>query len=308
MAWAKLHTDILGDPKLLRAARKGAKSLVVLPWLIAFAQQADDEGRLTVGGEPAEAEDIAALLPGVTARQVADCLAALEGIGVLARAGQTLRFAAWERRAGKPSDSVSAIRERVQKHRETKRAARAQGTDSPAFVTPCNAESVTPGNALDTEEEEEGEEEGEKNRIETHTRRARVTPASALPAASPPAGCPAGFDAAWARYPRRAGGNPRRDAEQAWTARLREGADPAAMLAGVERYRAYCEAEGQIGTRFVMQAARFFGPSRRYEEPWLAGDALTEGETADDRALEARAAAVQAQIDADQAWLAGRGA
>jgi hypothetical protein len=46
MTWAKLYTDILSDPKLMRAARLGHEQLQLLPWFVVFAKQADDRGRL----------------------------------------------------------------------------------------------------------------------------------------------------------------------------------------------------------------------------------------------------------------------
>jgi hypothetical protein len=176
MAWAKLDTDILCDPKLMRAARKGAKGLHLLPWLIAFAKEADDEGRLTVGGEPAEPEDIADLIPGVTPRMVAECIDSLSRIKVLVPDGGALKLAAWERRSGaKPSDSKEAIRERVTAHRERKRNA--------VDVTPGNALQVDDGNATEKRREEKSREE-----IEGEKRRSR-TRSKALPAVagSPPA-------------------------------------------------------------------------------------------------------------------------
>lgn len=161
MAWAKLHTEILGDPKLMRAARKGARELVFLPWLIAFAKQADDSGRLTVGSEPAEAADIAPLIPGATTKAVALALASLETIGVLARDDDALRFTRWDVRSeSKPSDSPSAIGERVKRLRDKKRKAEAVTTGNALPETPCNALHVTPDNATEKrrEEEKRGEE------------------------------------------------------------------------------------------------------------------------------------------------------
>lgn len=76
------------------------------------------------------------------------------------------------------------------------------------------------------------------------------------------------FDSAWAEYPKRAGGNSRRDALKAWNARLAAGDTAGAMLAGVRRYAEFCAATGKIGTEFVKQAATFFGPSRHFAEPW----------------------------------------
>jgi hypothetical protein len=163
MPWAKLHTDILGDPKLMRAARKGARDLIYLPWLIAFAKLADDAGRLTVGEDPAEAADIAPLIPGASVKSVAVALASLESIGILARDDGALRFTRWEVRSeAKPSDSASAIGERVKRFRDKQRNA-----DSNALPeTPSNALRETLDNATEKRREEEKREEerrGERN-------------------------------------------------------------------------------------------------------------------------------------------------
>lgn len=78
------------------------------------------------------------------------------------------------------------------------------------------------------------------------------------------------FETAWAAYPKRGGGNSKRDAWKAWSARRKAGEDVGAIYAGIVRYAAYCAATGAIGTVYVMQAARFFGPSHTYEETWDA--------------------------------------
>ncbi len=172
--WVKLHTDILGDPKLMRAARKGARGLEYTPWLIAFARQAGDLGRLTIAGEPAEPEDIAAQIPGARAAQVKAGLEALVTLGVLAGDQDgVLRFAQWAARQQKPSDSRESVRERVRHHRQT-----TDGTGGAVDVTPCNAlhgpldvtprnalhtpQDVTPRNALPRARSREGEGEGEE--------------------------------------------------------------------------------------------------------------------------------------------------
>ena len=153
--FAKLWTDILADPKLMRAARKGAKQLVLLPWLIAFAQKCDDDGRLTVNGEPAETIDLASQMPGVSEKQVAQALAALENIGILVRDyDDALRFSAWEHRAGKPSDTRERVAQRVAKHRERKRQQRGEKASA---EPESNAAYVTPRNALEEEEEKDQE-------------------------------------------------------------------------------------------------------------------------------------------------------
>lgn len=77
------------------------------------------------------------------------------------------------------------------------------------------------------------------------------------------------FLEAWAMYPKRSGGNPRKAAWTAWRARIRAGdATAEDMAAGVGRYAAYCKAGGDIGTRFVMMASTFFGPGGHYLEAY----------------------------------------
>jgi hypothetical protein len=75
-----------------------------------------------------------------------------------------------------------------------------------------------------------------------------------------------GFEDAWQRYPKRSGNNPKADALRAWRARLAESIQAEALIEAVVRYSASCEAEGITGTKFVMQAATFFGPSKRFEQ------------------------------------------
>lgn len=144
--WAKLHTDIIGDEKLMRAARKGARQLVLLPWLIAFAKKADDQGRLSVNGEPADPIDMASGFPGVTEKQVSQCISELENLGILVRDGEFLRFGAWEKRSGhdrkKPSDSPERVKERVNRHRQRSQVVEPQ--QPPSIVTPGVTPPVTP--------------------------------------------------------------------------------------------------------------------------------------------------------------------
>lgn len=103
------------------------------------------------------------------------------------------------------------------------------------------------------------------------------------------------FAEAWQQYPKRAGANPRREAEQAWNARVREGVDPAVMLDGVKRYRAFLEATGKVGSEFVQQGKRFFGKARSFEEHWQVVDAEPDLLTEQIR-----------REEDDEAWLAGR--
>lgn len=201
MAWAKVHTDMLGDTKLMRAHRKGAGKLELVPWLILFAKAADDDGRLTVGGEPAEPEDIAEGIPGVTPADVAECIKGLESHtrNCLVRDPDgALRLVNWGKRQDKPSNKPEAVRDRVQKHRDRKRAERdaqpapddrpeaeAGGADD---VTPGNAEDVTPRNATEEKrgEEKRGEAEGDSLSAPGERVTADVTQQANPPAPSRP--------------------------------------------------------------------------------------------------------------------------
>ncbi len=76
------------------------------------------------------------------------------------------------------------------------------------------------------------------------------------------------FEAAWKAYPKREGANPKNKALSSWNARRKEGVSTEDMMQGVIRYAAYCTVKGSIGTEYVMQAQRFFGKGREYENVW----------------------------------------
>lgn len=88
---------------------------------------------------------------------------------------------------------------------------------------------------------------------------------------------PDDFEALWAAYPRRSGGNNKRSAFRQYTARLREGHTHAEMLAGVERYAEYVRSEGKEWTPYVKLAATFLGRDCHFEDTFMA-----EGGTLDD--------------------------
>lgn len=81
-------------------------------------------------------------------------------------------------------------------------------------------------------------------------------------------GYPEAFELVWKKYPKRPGSNPKNKAFHAWRARVKEGADPADILAGTIRYANYIRDTGRQNTEFIMQAVRFFGASLEYENEW----------------------------------------
>lgn len=77
------------------------------------------------------------------------------------------------------------------------------------------------------------------------------------------------FETAWKALPGRGGANnPKLAAWKAWKARIRAGVKADAMLAGAQRYRAFCDATGKTGTEHAMQGVTFFGPNGTWEQPF----------------------------------------
>lgn len=83
--------------------------------------------------------------------------------------------------------------------------------------------------------------------------------------ATPP-DVPPEFDQVRQRYPKRAGSQPWPNALRAIRARLGEGHTWQELIAGVDRYAAFVRATGKERTEIVLQAATFFGPSKRFLE------------------------------------------
>lgn len=70
----------------------------------------------------------------------------------------------------------------------------------------------------------------------------------------------ADFATFWARYPKRLGANPRVAAEKAYAKAIKAGADPAAILHGVERLTV--EQRKDIGTPYIPQAVTWLNQER----------------------------------------------
>ncbi|WP_186031886.1 YdaU family protein [Burkholderia gladioli] len=74
------------------------------------------------------------------------------------------------------------------------------------------------------------------------------------------------FETAWKAFPKREGSNSKQAALGAWRARIREGESGQRLIAAVRAYAAAMTKDGSAGTRYVKQAATFFGPHRHYAE------------------------------------------
>lgn len=92
------------------------------------------------------------------------------------------------------------------------------------------------------------------------------------------------FLEAWALYPTRRGGNPRRMALRAWIARVRaKEATPEQLYLATVNYRKYCVGAQAEGTPYVLHGATFYGPNERWRDFLEAST-----ETEDDMAREIR--------------------
>jgi hypothetical protein len=90
-----------------------------------------------------------------------------------------------------------------------------------------------------------------------------LTDISKIPAEKPDVG----FDPVWDAYPRRQGGNSRKNAEARYRKAVRAGVDPEAILAGVRAYAAHCDATGKTGTEFVKTAEAWLN-GQLWESDW----------------------------------------
>ena len=82
------------------------------------------------------------------------------------------------------------------------------------------------------------------------------------------------FLTAWHAYPPRPNHN-KQLAYKAWCARIKEGCDPAAMIAGTHRYANYIRSVGRWGTEYVKMAATFWGPCHHFENTYDSETILT---------------------------------
>lgn len=76
------------------------------------------------------------------------------------------------------------------------------------------------------------------------------------------------FEELWSIFPKRQGSNPKQSASIAVQARLRAGETFAVLREGTLAYRAYCDAKGDTGGEYVMQAVRFYGRNQEYLLDW----------------------------------------
>lgn len=74
------------------------------------------------------------------------------------------------------------------------------------------------------------------------------------------------FETAWGYYPKRLGSNSKITAFKAFSARVAMGVSPHDLISATANYQSLCTANGNINTSYVMQAQRFYGVAKEYEQ------------------------------------------
>jgi hypothetical protein len=81
----------------------------------------------------------------------------------------------------------------------------------------------------------------------------------------------------WPEYPKRLGNNPKKAARGKYVSRRKGGVPKADMLDGAVRYRKYCEAADQVGTKFVLMAQTWLGErTEGWTQEWTAPKQRTD--------------------------------
>jgi hypothetical protein len=79
---------------------------------------------------------------------------------------------------------------------------------------------------------------------------------------------PADFELLWSAYPKRSGSNNKQAAYRQFQARLAEDIAFDAMYDGTQRYAAWAQATGKVGTELVKMASTFLGRDQHFAEAW----------------------------------------
>lgn len=97
---------------------------------------------------------------------------------------------------------------------------------------------------------------------------------------------PSRFEEFWTAYPRREGPNPRKPAESKFNALVKTGLDPQMLIDAVKKLATDEAGRGNIGTRFVPQAATWLNQQRWSDHAAVAALAEAAGTTVSELQLE----------------------
>lgn len=74
------------------------------------------------------------------------------------------------------------------------------------------------------------------------------------------------FENCWKAYPKRFGSNSKQETYKQWQNRIKEKETIENLLLATQHYARFAELTEKIGTEYVMQAQRFYGKRREYEQ------------------------------------------
>lgn len=184
------------------------------------------------GGELPHLEDMAIQLR-VTTAKATEIVTALVKAGLLDKTEMGFTPHNWQGRQYKSDVST----ERVKRFRNGKR------------------------NVSETARETK-DETFQKRPQRTETETETDSKALALGADAPCARASDRFAEFWSAYPRRDGPNPRKPAEQRFTALVKSGVDPGMMIEAAKKLAVDEAARGNVGTRFIPQAVTWLSQQR----------------------------------------------
>ncbi|GEM_PF-1421074 len=238
-SWLRLWHEMPNDPKWRTIARISGQPISLVQSIYVHLL-VDASRNVTRGHVTVTAEDLASALD-VTEEQIESVLSAMQG-----RVIDGEMLSGWDKRqpkredAGNPESGAKSAAQRKREQREREKAEQEK--------IGCHDESrnVTLDKDTDTEEEKEQK--------------------ALVPSADDTSAYSAEFEAFWAEYPKREGGNSKKGAFKAWNARLRSGVKAEDLILSAKRYADQMQAKGNIGTSFVKQAATFLGPDEHWRE------------------------------------------
>lgn len=154
-----------------------------------------------------------------------------------------------------PSGNVPQEKEKKEKEstKEKERKEKEKGKKETPLIPPTAGSHAADGSIA--------------NPLTGQTAKAPVLPLFPEYSAPTPKITDADFEEFWKLYPKRAGSNPKGPALKLWKARVKAGHAPATILAGTQRYAAYCKATGKIGTEYVKHARTFLS-QEEFLSPW----------------------------------------
>ena len=228
--------------------------------MLALMHEGTPYGHLTVGGEAVTDLQLARMV-GETPGRVRRLLKELEAHGVFSRTDSGVMF------------SRRMVRD---EHIRNVRAEAGRLGGNPN---------------LTGDRKDNSEDRGKDNRLLKQTDKQKPTPSSSssssssnLPALRVERGhknYSAEFLKLWVAYPARSGSAAKEKASIQVAARLREGVPFEFLLEKTTAYRAWAEATGKVGTEKVMQASRFYGASKEYEQGnWSIAPAVNRADEA----------------------------